>query len=130
MVLGFMSVKQPSCRMFNSEGHMSVFVGLRLPDLLSARLDEEAAVNGKNRSKTIIAILERALMAPTERGTAAPAKRVVSKLPAAVQPLVTTARDLPLPIERTICPRCDGKLIVWGPQMRCESCNQNWPTVI
>lgn len=106
---------------------MSVFVGLRLPELLSARVDEEAAATGKNRSKTIIALLERSLLSPSERS---PASKTIAKLPPAVQPLVKPASELPLPIERTICPRCDGPLIAWGQQMRCQKCAQNWPAVI
>ena len=109
---------------------MSVFVGLRLPEVLSARLDEESTARALNRSKTIIEILERSLMAPAERHAPSPATRAVAKLSPSVQPLVQPASAVPTPSARTKCPRCDAKLVPWGPQLRCESCRQNFPATI
>ena len=69
---------------------MSVFVGVRLPELLAARIDEEAAKHSASRSGEIIAALSRAFLAPTERETTSKARQVASTVLN-----VTTAAQLP-----------------------------------
>lgn len=46
---------------------MSIFVGVRLPDLLNSRVEEESVKQGKSKSAAIIALLEKALLLPSER---------------------------------------------------------------
>jgi len=44
-------------------------------------------------------------------------------------PEVTVASRL-APKPRTRCPRCEGKVIPWGPDVRCENCNQNFTETV
>ena len=49
---------------------MSVFVGVRLPNLLNSRVEEESVKRGGSKSAAIIALLEKALLLPSERADA------------------------------------------------------------
>lgn len=128
---------------------MSVFFGVRLTEELAAKIEAD----GRGKTAVIVAALEAYFEISAITDTTQP-------LPSKIQPTqpwprpdralhtdavattgckatvahqvpgVTTAAKLPTPSRRTICPRCDGKLTPWGPQMHCGNCNQNWPATL
>lgn len=60
-----------------------------------------------------------------DTATQAAAENLSASQVAHTIPEVTVASRL-APKPRTRCPRCEGKVIPWGPDVRCENCNQNF----